>query len=102
MQGLIRNVRSTQLSALAKGTAVSATMLMTGDVLCQAIQHRSLRALRHEWDAKRTARFGVVGLTLHGPTFFMGFRAVDGFFGGSKFLPAVRNPSGDCEPFMPT
>ena len=47
------------------------------------------------WDPARTARFGLVGLTLHGPSFFMGFRAVEGFFGKGTDMTLVRT-DGIC------
>ncbi|WIA41794.1 hypothetical protein OEZ86_009126 [Tetradesmus obliquus] len=37
-------------------------------------------------DVARAARFGVIGLTLHGPLFFKGFQWLDGKFGTAKTL----------------
>lgn len=83
LQQMLRHVRSTPATAFAKGFATSASMLAIGDLLCQGIQKGGVKALASDWDAKRTARFGLIGLTLHGPTFFTGFRCVDGFYGHS-------------------
>ncbi|KAK9808051.1 hypothetical protein WJX73_009814 [Symbiochloris irregularis] len=107
MQGLIKNVRTTPASAFGKGVATSATMLALGDVLCQAIQHKSVGSLRHSWDRKRTGRFALVGLTLHGPTFFTGFRAVDGFWGPGKGIGEVLKKTAAVQlivfpPFLAT
>ena len=35
-------------------------------------------------DLRQTLRFGVVGITLHGPFFFRGFRWLDSRFGGAE------------------
>ena len=59
----------------------SASMMCAGDVLCQALSAaRAGRALTSDasWlDATRSARFGLVGLTLHGPFFHRAFQWLD-------------------------
>ena len=44
---------------------------------------------RYDW--QRAARFGVVGLTLHGPFFFTGFRLLDRAFGSANSFRTVSN-----------
>jgi hypothetical protein len=39
---------------------------------------------------QRALRFGLVGLTLHGPFFYTGFRALDQTFGAKATLKNVR------------
>ena len=44
-------------------------------------------------DWKRTSRFAILGLTLHGPWFFKGFQFIDRVCGPSKTLVTVRHPN---------
>ncbi|KAK9820187.1 hypothetical protein WJX72_007267 [[Myrmecia] bisecta] len=47
------------------------------------IQRRDhLNFSRHDW--RRTQRFALIGLTLHGPYFYQGFRVIDATFGASR------------------
>ena len=41
------------------------------------------------WDAARTARFALVGGTLHGPYFGVGFAFLDRWFGASRSVGNV-------------
>lgn len=41
-------------------------------------------------DLQRTARFSLVGLTLHGPFFYNGFRFLDSTFGTATTMQKVR------------
>lgn len=68
-----------------RAAAVSGCTMAAGDVLCQAIRARQAgRDIRIDW--RQTARFGTVGLTLHGPFFYHGFRFLDARFGASVDL----------------
>ena len=48
------------------------------------------RVCRFAWDASRTARFALVGATLHGPLFLKGFQWIDRVCGSRKTLATVR------------
>lgn len=52
-----------------------------GDCTCQCIQHRLVKKQQQQLDWGRTAKFAVIGLTLHGPYFFKGFELLDAKFG---------------------
>ncbi|PSC72962.1 peroxisomal membrane [Micractinium conductrix] len=59
--------------------------MTAGDALCQCIRARTAgREARLDW--RQSARFGLVGLTLHGPFFFHGFRWLDARFGAAATL----------------
>ena len=63
--------------------------MAAGDVLCQSIRARGAgRDARIDW--RQTARFGTVGLTLHGPYFLHAFRWLDSRFGAAATLKTVR------------
>ncbi len=61
----------------------------TGDVICQKIQARNLAA-QPPVDLHRTARFAIVGLLMHGPFFYHGYRWLDTFAHGPPSLKGVR------------
>ncbi len=63
--------------------------LSTGDVICQKIQARTLAA-QPPVDLRRTARFAIVGLLMHGPFFYHGYRWLDTFAHGPPSLKGVR------------
>ncbi|GLC52047.1 hypothetical protein PLESTB_000576600 [Pleodorina starrii] len=77
-----------RLAPVARAGLTSCIIMQAGDVVCQALQRRnktgSLDWAAHDW--RRTARFGLVGLTLHGPFFLWGFRMLDQRFGPAKTL----------------
>lgn len=74
------------LKPVVRAAVTSCTVMAAGDCLCQAIQHRGAarKQIQHDW--QRTGRFGLVGLTLHGPFFLAGFQLLDGYFGNTKTL----------------
>lgn len=56
------------LGPVPRAALTSSTLMALGDVCCQCIQHkRQQQPLRV--DVGRTARFSLIGLTLHGPFF---------------------------------
>ncbi|KAK3288841.1 hypothetical protein CYMTET_3704 [Cymbomonas tetramitiformis] len=63
---------------VARAAATSGTVMACGDALCQIIQQPDKS---HGFDLARSARFGVAGITLHGPLFYYGFGCVDKMFG---------------------
>lgn len=76
---------------ILKAGATSASIMSLADVAAQSIETKGFSKARQGedeagWDPARTLRFGVVGLTLHGPYFFKGFAWVDRLFG-----PAVSS-----------
>lgn len=78
MGAALRGWRPLIKSALTSGTVMSA-----GDFLCQAIRSRAA-GNEITIDYRQTARFGLVGLTLHGPLFHNYFRFLDRRFGQSS------------------
>eukprot|EP00882_Tetradesmus_deserticola_P004187 GHRQ01004423.1.p1 GENE.GHRQ01004423.1~~GHRQ01004423.1.p1 ORF type:complete len:181 (+),score=35.37 GHRQ01004423.1:187-729(+) len=73
------------LKPIHRAALTSCSLMALGDAACQAIQcQRNKRHVRI--DSARAARFGLIGLTLHGPFFFKGFQFLDGKFGTAKTL----------------
>eukprot|EP01023_Acetabularia_acetabulum_P019280 TRINITY_DN19801_c0_g2_i1.p3 TRINITY_DN19801_c0_g2~~TRINITY_DN19801_c0_g2_i1.p3 ORF type:complete len:210 (-),score=9.08 TRINITY_DN19801_c0_g2_i1:522-1061(-) len=68
---------------VAQAALTSAVVMGCGDLVCQAIQQRNKRV---QFDWNRSYRFAVVGLTLHGPFFYFGFRALDSYMGAARTL----------------
>ena len=67
---------------LLRAGLTSGAICTVGDILAQNIESR-VRPNPAPYDPYRTLRFGVVGLTLHGPYFQRGFSWVDKYFGAS-------------------
>ena len=87
MAGVIARLRGATAAPVARAALTSATVMAAGDVFCQSIaNHRQSKAV----DWHRTARFSVIGLTLHGPLFYHGFRALDRHIGSAPTLRLVR------------
>lgn len=70
--------------------------MAAGDVLQQGLAAASTPGRRvakpplaSSWDARRTARFAAVGLALHGPWFFAGFRTLDARWPGNALSAVV-------------
>lgn len=58
-----------KLGPLPRAALTSGTVMALGDAACQAIvQQRRKQPI--QIDLARVARFGVIGLTLHGPFFY--------------------------------
>lgn len=72
----------------ASCTAASSQPLLPIPSVANARSHISKA---NDW--RRTARFGVIGLTLHGPYFLHGFRALDQRFGLAQDLKTVSFPT---------
>lgn len=66
-----------------RAALTSASVMAAGDAICQAIR---CRAAQHDIsiNLKQTARFGLIGLTLHGPYFYQSFRWLDKTLGQSS------------------
>lgn len=83
------------MARIARLAAQSATIHVLADIAAQQLERfgtaRSggIVSENGRWDAARTARFGVVGATLHGPYFGLGFGAVDRWLGSSRALGVV-------------
>ncbi|GIL42297.1 hypothetical protein Vafri_318 [Volvox africanus] len=83
----------TRMAPVARASLTSCIIMSAGDIICQSIQRRNksgaLTCSSHDW--KRTARFGIIGATLHGPFFLWGFQMIDGRFGpATNLLTAAR------------
>jgi protein Mpv17 len=68
-----------------KAALTSASVMAAGDALCQSIRCRSANK-PVQIDLKQTARFGLIGLSLHGPYFYNSFRWIDKTLGPSATL----------------
>ena len=71
---------------LLRAGLTSSGIMTVADILAQGIERRVLGSTPdnpRDYDPYRTARFAVVGLTLHGPYFQRGFAMVDRRFGPS-------------------
>ena len=51
----------------------------------------------HSLDLKRSTRWAVAGLTLHGPYFFFGFRKVDKYFGAVTSMVTVAKKTAAAQ-----
>jgi protein Mpv17 len=91
---------------VVRAALTSATVMAAGDALCQALRANaagrplSLSTL----DAASSARFGLVGLTLHGPYFLRAFRWLDALpvarLGGGRLQQAaLRTLAGQTTVF---
>ncbi|PNW76617.1 hypothetical protein CHLRE_11g467738v5 [Chlamydomonas reinhardtii] len=82
------SARLGKLAPAARAGLTSCVVMSAGDVICQSLQRRG-KNTPYDWN--RTARFGLIGLTLHGPYFLWGFRMIDERFGPAKNLgTAIR------------
>mmetsp|Transcript_4461 Transcript_4461/g.7440 ORF Transcript_4461/g.7440 Transcript_4461/m.7440 type:complete len:188 (+) Transcript_4461:188-751(+) len=63
---------------------LSASVFCVSDLMAQHVQNRHKLDKSNDW--KRTARFSLVGLTLHGPFFLWGFGMLDKTMGPGKTL----------------
>lgn len=71
---------------MVRAALTSGTVMAAGDAMCQTIRHRFAGKRDIKIDLAQSARFGLVGLTLHGPFFFYGFRWLDTAFGTNATL----------------
>ena len=70
------------LQQLARAGLQSGTIMATADLVTQT-------AMEEQVNGRRTARWAVAGLVLHGPYFFLGFRRIDQYFGAATTLQIV-------------
>lgn len=61
---------------LVRAALTSGSVMTLGDIFCQSIVRGSTDVEKNDWS--RTGRFGLVGLTLHGPYFLKAFQWLDG------------------------
>jgi hypothetical protein len=89
---------ATMIPRLAKAGMQSGSIMCVADFVTQiVVEGRALDPQQHEegatttksYDAHRTARWALAGLTIHGPYFFWGFSRVDGYFGAATSLRVV-------------
>jgi len=85
-----------RLHPAVRAGMTSASIMATGDVLCQKLQQRSLVG---PVDWRRTGRFAVVGATVHGPFFMYGFKWLDTVIKGGQGFKTVRVKQG-CAPLV--
>eukprot|EP00937_MAST-01D_sp_MAST-1D-sp2_P006077 g6077.t1 len=87
---------------IARAGVTSGGIHILADVLAQGIETRgaSLARPQEVHDVERTGRFGLLGLTLHGPYFAKGFAAVDFVFGAPKNLRTVLKKTLAVQAFV--
>ena len=69
-------------SGVGRSALISCGSLLAGDAIIQGVEiHRGELS---EWSYSRSARFAMVGFTLHGPFFHAGFGQVDRLWGSSR------------------
>ena len=84
-------IRMPRLSPVLKAALTSATIMSAGDLFCQGLRlslgskreggtKPSIKTLLPKIDLDETMRFGLVGLSLHGPFFYSAFRWLDSTF----------------------
>jgi protein Mpv17 len=78
-----------------KAALTSGIVMTAGDALCQVIRNHNnspplyISSSNPSWQWQQSLRFGIIGLTLHGPFFFRGFRWLDTTFGSSPTLKSA-------------
>merc|ERR1711990_756670 len=91
------SIRNRLVLPLMQASFTSGAVMAVGDWLCQSLcQTASLQDKKQDEksshkkgvgigiDVERSARFGVVGATLHGPWFVFAFRSLNTLFGASR------------------
>eukprot|EP00656_Telonema_subtile_P056803 TRINITY_DN9175_c0_g1_i1.p1 TRINITY_DN9175_c0_g1~~TRINITY_DN9175_c0_g1_i1.p1 ORF type:complete len:221 (-),score=39.89 TRINITY_DN9175_c0_g1_i1:111-773(-) len=74
--------RTAQMARLMlRAGATSGAVMSIADTVAQALETSFFQHSPLDW--QRTVRFGIVGVTLHGPYFQRGFAKVDSMFGAS-------------------
>ena len=79
---------------LLKAGLQSSTIMSVADVATQLMVERTGTA---DYDIRRTLRFTLAGLTLHGPYFFAGFSALDKRFGPATSLMVVAKKTAAAQ-----
>jgi hypothetical protein len=74
---LLRNVLN---SGLQSGTIMGLSDLLTQKVVVAMESNDNGRSYHNQWDVSRSRRWILAGIFLHGPYFFLGFRALDRYF----------------------
>ena len=69
----------------------SGSIMCVADAMTQMVIEGKLLSVSNNnaFDPVRTLRWGIAGLTLHGPYFFLGFRRVDRYFGAATSMSIV-------------
>ncbi len=67
----VRHTHPYPKMAIVKAALTSCTMMAVGDVIAQNVSNQP------EWDKKRTGRYALVGLLLHGPYFYVMYGLID-------------------------
>ena len=75
---------------LLRAGLTSSVICTIGDVVAQHVESQ-VRSRPEPYDPYRTLRFGIVGLTLHGPYFQRGFAYVDKAFGATLVRAVARS-----------
>ena len=73
------------------------------DTVSSEQTHSGTEEDKPRWDPWRTARFSLIGLTLHGPYFYTGFRTLDTYFGPSKSIATAlkKTFAGQVDALVP-
>lgn len=74
-------------AGVLKASLTSGGVMTVGDCIYQSFEQAQGVTTTHDW--QRTARFAIVGATLHGPFFHQGFKLIDRIFGTTMGNPVV-------------
>jgi len=88
------------LPPIVRAGLQSGTIMATADLFTQtAIEKQQQQQL----DFRRTGRWAVAGLLIHGPYFYAGFRRLDGYFGAATSwkIVAQKTAAAQCLLFPP-
>ncbi|KAJ3301585.1 hypothetical protein HDV03_000661 [Kappamyces sp. JEL0829] len=91
-------MRSAYFAGLAKASLTSGSLYVLGDVINQ-----KLIQAKPTLQTAQTAKFALIGATLHGPYFFHAFKLLDRVFGVSRSIAPVlvKSLSGQLFVFPP-
>lgn len=71
-------VKSIFRHPVVRASLTSGTVMACGDVLCQTIRSKAQKPRQPlQTDIRQTIRFALLGISLHGPFFYRGFKWLD-------------------------
>ena len=76
----------------------SGSIMTVADIFTQWLVEN--KSFPEEYDAERTMRWTLAGLTLHGPYFFVGFSFLDKKFGAATSLKIVAQKTASAQFFL--
>jgi len=87
------------LPPIVRAGLQSGTIMATADLFTQT----AIEKQQQQLDFRRTGRWAVAGLLIHGPYFYAGFRRLDGYFGAATSwkIVAQKTAAAQCLLFPP-